>query len=111
MRYKELGKTGMKISHLCFGASSLGSVFRSTKEAESIEAVEVAIEGGINFIDVSPYYGHYKAETVLGMALSKREVLPEHQSGALRQGRCKHMGLFCQARHRECAGKHGTIGH
>lgn len=71
MRYKELGKTGMKISHLCFGASSLGSVFRSTKEAESIEAVEAVIEGGINFIDVSPYYGHYKAETVLGKALKR----------------------------------------
>ena len=71
MRYKELGKTGMKISHLCFGASSLGSVFRSTKEAESIEAVEAAIEGGINFIDVSPYYGHYKAETVRGKALKR----------------------------------------
>ena len=59
----------MKVSHLCFGASSLGSVFHETKEAESIEAVETAIDGGINFIDVSPYYGHYKAETVLGKAL------------------------------------------
>ncbi len=71
MDYRELGKTGMKISHLCFGASSLGSVFHETKEAESIEAVETAIEGGINFIDVSPYYGHYKAETVLGKALKR----------------------------------------
>ena len=59
----------MKISHLAFGASSLGSVFHETKEAESIEAVVTAVEGGINFIDVSPYYGHYKAETVLGKAL------------------------------------------
>ena len=59
----------MKISHLSFGASSLGSVFRETNEKESFEAVEAAIEGGINFIDVSPYYGHYKAETVLGRAL------------------------------------------
>lgn len=59
----------MKISHLSFGASSLGSVFRETKEKECFEAVEAAVEGGINFIDVSPYYGHYKAETVLGKAL------------------------------------------
>ena len=59
----------MKISHLSFGASSLGSVFRETNLKESCEAVEAAIEGGINFIDVSPYYGHYKAETVLGQAL------------------------------------------
>lgn len=69
MRYTELGYTGMKISNLSFGASSLGSVFRDTNEKESFEAVEAAIEGGINFIDVSPYYGHYKAETVLGKAL------------------------------------------
>ena len=59
----------MKISHISFGASSLGSVFRETNEKESFEAVEAAIDGGINFIDVSPYYGHYKAETVLGKAL------------------------------------------
>ncbi|MBR2184871.1 MAG: aldo/keto reductase [Prevotella sp.] len=69
MRYTELGHTGMKISNLSYGASSLGSVFRETNEKESFEAVEAAIEGGINFIDVSPYYGHYKAETVLGKAL------------------------------------------
>ena len=59
----------MKISHLSFGASSLGSVFHETNELDSFAAVEAAIEGGINFIDVSPYYGHYKAETVLGKAL------------------------------------------
>ena len=69
MRYTELGKTGLKLSNLCFGASSLGSVFHDTKESESIKAVETAIDGGINFIDVSPYYGYYKAETVLGKAL------------------------------------------
>lgn len=69
MRYTELGKTGMKISHLSFGASSLGSVFHETNEKDSFAAVEAAIDGGINFIDVSPYYGHYKAETVLGKAL------------------------------------------
>lgn len=69
MRYTALGKTGMSLSHLGFGASSLGSVFRPTNLNDSIKAVETAIEGGINFIDVSPYYGHYKAETVLGEAL------------------------------------------
>lgn len=59
----------MKVSELSFGASSLGSVFRDTKESEAIGAVHAAVENGINFIDVSPYYGHYKAETVLGKAL------------------------------------------
>jgi len=76
MIYTELGKTGLKISNLAFGASSLGSVFHTTKESESIKAVETAIEGGINFIDVSPYYGHYKAETVLGKAL---QIIPREK--------------------------------
>ena len=69
MIYNELGKTGMKVSNLSFGASSLGGVFHDIREAEGIKAVHVAVDNGINFIDVSPYYGHYKAETVLGMAL------------------------------------------
>lgn len=69
MIYNEIGKTGMVVSNLGFGASSLGGVFRGIDESEAIKAVFTAIEGGINFIDVSPYYGHLKAETVLGKAL------------------------------------------
>lgn len=61
----------MRLSQLGFGASSLGGVFHSIREQEGIEAVSAALEGGINFIDVSPYYGHLKAETVLGKALKE----------------------------------------
>lgn len=69
----EIGKTGMMVNRLAFGASSLGGVFRNINESEAIRAVHVAVEEcGMNFIDVSPYYGHYKAETVLGKAL--REI-------------------------------------
>jgi aryl-alcohol dehydrogenase-like predicted oxidoreductase len=71
MVYNEIGKTGMRVSNLSFGASSLGSVFHSIREEEGIEAVFTAVENGINFIDVSPYYGHLKAETVLGKALKE----------------------------------------
>lgn len=69
MKYYEIGKTGMKVSYLSFGASSLGGVFHEINENRALEAVYTAIEHGMNFIDVSPYYGHYKAETVLGKAL------------------------------------------
>lgn len=71
MKYREIGNTGMKVSELSFGASSLGSVFHQTDDKEAIAAVHAAVDNGINFIDVSPYYGHYKAETVLGKALSE----------------------------------------
>lgn len=69
MQYNEIGKTGMRVSNLGFGASSLGGVFRGVREEEAVRAVHTAVDGGINFIDVSPYYGHLKAETVLGKAL------------------------------------------
>ncbi|MBQ6063295.1 MAG: aldo/keto reductase [Prevotella sp.] len=69
MVYNEIGKTGMVVSNLSFGASSLGGVFHDIHEEEGIRAVHVAVENGINFIDVSPYYGHLKAEMVLGKAL------------------------------------------
>lgn len=59
----------MKVSNLSFGASSLGGVFHNVREAEGIKAVHTAVDNGMNFIDVSPYYGHYKAEIVLGKAL------------------------------------------
>lgn len=71
MEYKEIGKTGMRVSNVGFGASSLGGVFHSLKEGEGIAAVHTAVDNGINFIDVSPYYGHLKAETVLGKALKE----------------------------------------
>lgn len=69
MKYYEIGNTGMKVSALSFGASSLGGVFHEINEKRALDAVYTAVDNGMNFIDVSPYYGHYKAETVLGKAL------------------------------------------
>ena len=69
MKLRPLGNTGLEVSPLSFGASSLGGVFHGINESDAIRAAHTAIEGGMNFIDVSPYYGHYKAEIVLGKAL------------------------------------------
>jgi aryl-alcohol dehydrogenase-like predicted oxidoreductase len=70
MEYRKLGNTGMNVSVLGFGASSLGGVFHEVNLDECIETVRVAFDGGINFIDVSPAYGETRAETVLGKALA-----------------------------------------
>ena len=69
MKFKQLGKTGLKVSSLSFGASSLGGVFREVNEAEGIRAVHAALDCGINYFDVAPAYGGTRAETVLGKAL------------------------------------------
>jgi L-galactose dehydrogenase len=70
MEYRDLGKTGMKVSTLSFGASSLGGgIFRQVEESEALRTVATALDRGINFIDVSPFYGLTRAETVLGKGL------------------------------------------
>ena len=69
MEYRILGKTGLKVSALSFGASSLGGVFKPVDESVAIRTVRTALDCGINFIDVSPFYGYTKAEEVLGKAL------------------------------------------
>lgn len=74
MQYRKLGNTGLNVSALSFGASSLGSVFKPVDEGQGIRTVHAALEQGINLIDVSPYYGLTKAETVLGKALASASV-------------------------------------
>lgn len=71
VKYRTLGKTGLEVSILSFGASSLGSVFHETDDKQSIRTVHEAVERGMNLIDVSPYYGLTKAEQVLGQAISR----------------------------------------
>ena len=69
MKYNPLGKTGLNVSRLSFGASALGGVYGNVDEAEGIRAVHTALDLGINYFDVAPAYGGTVAETVLGKAL------------------------------------------
>ena len=74
MQYRTLGKTGLKVSILGFGASPMGNVFDPVDESEAISTVHYALDHGVNFFDVSPFYGLTLAESRLGKALKgKRE--------------------------------------
>jgi L-galactose dehydrogenase len=64
-----LGRTGLEVSALSFGASALGGVFGSVDEAEAIATVHAALDAGISYFDVAPAYGGGRSETVLGKAL------------------------------------------
>ena len=90
MEYRTLGRTGLKVSNISFGASSLGGVFHSVREREGIQAVHEAIEHGINLLDVSPYYGDLKAERILGTAL--REIRRDRYFLSTKVGRYWHNG-------------------
>jgi len=69
MEYRELGKTGLKVSRLGFGASAIGSVFRDVTEADAFDTVRAALDAGINYFDVAPAYGGCLSESRLGLAL------------------------------------------
>lgn len=72
MLKRPLGATGLELSVLSFGASSLGQEFRRIDIGEATRAVHVALELGMNFIDTSPYYGRGMSEVLLGLTL--REI-------------------------------------
>ncbi|MBS0001048.1 MAG: aldo/keto reductase [Cyclobacteriaceae bacterium] len=90
MEYRVLGKTGIKISRLSFGASSLGGIFHPVDTGDGIKAVHAALDYGINLIDCSPYYGDMKAENMLGSAL--RDISRDRFFLSTKVGRYWHNG-------------------
>ncbi len=76
MQYRKLGKTGLDLSVIGFGTAPLGNEFGSVNVAAIERALHLAIDSGINFIDVAPYYGRTLAEERLGAALrDKRDQI------------------------------------
>lgn len=69
MQTRLLGKTGLRLPILSFGASSLGAEFRNVRVEEALDSVRVALDCGLNFIDTSPFYGRGMSEVLLGIAL------------------------------------------
>jgi len=66
---RRLAGTDLQLSKLGFGAAPLGDVYGTIDRAAGVRAVRVALDLGVNVIDVSPYYGRTLAETVLGKSL------------------------------------------
>src|ERR1044071_223315 len=69
MATRMLGKTGLNVPVLSFGASSLGAEFRNVTLEEALRSVRVALDCGLNLIDTSPFYGRGMSEVLLGIAL------------------------------------------
>ena len=69
MKTRPLGRTGLELPWLSFGASSLGQEFRTVDLDEALRSVRVALDLGLNFIDTSPFYGRGMSECLLGVAL------------------------------------------
>lgn len=75
MEYRELGRTGWKVSALSFGAWAIGGTWGPTDEAESLAALHRAVEMGVNFFDTADVYGDGISERLL--ARLRRETSTE----------------------------------
>ncbi|KAL2926794.1 L-galactose dehydrogenase [Bienertia sinuspersici] len=84
---RELGKTGLKLSCVGFGASPLGKVFGDVSEDEAIATVFHAFNSGINFFDTSPFYGATLSEKVLGKCLKALDAPRDQYIVATKCGR------------------------
>ena len=69
MQTRLLGKTGLQLPILSFGASSLGQEFRQVDVNEALRSVHVALDARMDFIDASPYYGRGMSEVLLVTAV------------------------------------------
>ena len=72
MIYRPFGKTGIHVSVVGFGGWALGSHWGMQPEPDSIEALNKAIDLGINFIDTAIAYGDGKSEQVIGKVIQNR---------------------------------------
>jgi D-threo-aldose 1-dehydrogenase len=66
MRRTLLGRTGLEISELAFGAGVTGGILINADEATRHDALERALAAGINWIDTAPIYGNGESERAIG---------------------------------------------
>ncbi|EZH64811.1 aldo/keto reductase [Bacillaceae bacterium JMAK1] len=73
MQYRQLGKTDLKISELSFGTWAIGGSWGKTNDQESLRALDVAMDQGVNFFDTADVYGDGHSEELLAKATKGKE--------------------------------------
>lgn len=97
MRYRELGRTGWKVSEISFGAWAIGAGWGKVDDTESLAALHRAVDLGVNFIDTADVYGmglserliarlrKERRETIYVATKAGRRLSPHHADGYNRQ--------------------------
>lgn len=80
---RPLGETGLDVSALGLGAAALGNLYAPVSDDDAKRTVEAALDGGVNFVDVAPFYGMGLAERRLRDALRTREAVVSTKVGRL----------------------------
>ncbi|HEX6568184.1 MAG TPA: aldo/keto reductase [Acidimicrobiales bacterium] len=71
MKYRTLGRTGLKVSPLCLGAMMFGA-WGNRDHDDSVDIIHSAVDGGINFIDTADVYSAGESEEIVGKAIAGR---------------------------------------
>jgi aryl-alcohol dehydrogenase-like predicted oxidoreductase len=72
MQYRELGRTGWKVSEISFGAWAIGSAWGHVSDEDAMAALHAAIDTGINFIDTADVYGDGRSERLIARLRKER---------------------------------------
>ena len=73
MNYRELGRTGWKVSEVSFGAWAIGGAWGNVSDADSAAALRKAIDSGVNFIDTADVYGDGRSERLIAQLKKERK--------------------------------------
>jgi aryl-alcohol dehydrogenase-like predicted oxidoreductase len=84
MEYRELGRTGWKVSTISFGAWAIGGTWGPVEDQESLASLRKAVDMGVNFFDTADVYGDGRSERLLGKLKKER---PEEIIIATKAGR------------------------
>ena len=81
MKYRELGRTGWKVSEISFGAWAIGGTWGKVDDQESLAALHAALDVGVNFFDTADVYGDGHSERLLARLRKERreQILHRHQ--------------------------------
>ena len=72
MQYRELGRTGMNVSTISFGAWAIGGAWGNVKDDDSLAALNRALDLGVNFFDTADVYGDGHSEQLLAKLRKER---------------------------------------
>ena len=73
MKYRELGRTGWKVSEISFGAWAIGGAWGNVDDQESLAALHTALDGGVNFFDTADVYGDGHSERLMAKLRQERK--------------------------------------
>jgi aryl-alcohol dehydrogenase-like predicted oxidoreductase len=83
MNYRDLGRTGWKVSDISFGAWAIGGTWGAVDDTESMAALNCAIDCGVNFIDTADVYGMGRSERLIAQLKRdrKEEIIVATKAG------------------------------